>query len=152
MTRCPECEVPVRVDRLEKHIKRVHRGRETLPARRIARPDRIIASRFCPHCGALLRNSQWTKHINSCPKRSGPRPVDRPIVRPPARYIIDEFGVVQSYEAWWRNQNLAETKMMPVHVDGRLSETRKSMVSCPSCDAMVRRKNLSKHLKKVHGK
>lgn len=31
MTECPECGVPVRVDRLEKHRKKVHRGREKLP-------------------------------------------------------------------------------------------------------------------------
>jgi hypothetical protein len=206
MTECPECGVPVRVDRLEKHRKRVHRSRETLPKNRLgansvtwSRPTQEvpftnkggrITWRKCPYCQEFFRLSEIQRHLSSCPDKAKgssssrvqgraemrktqandrisdrehpPRVRDTP--KPPVvpkTYIIDEYGVVQDYTAWWENQNLAENTLdaRPVQAmdSGRIfnqgSHRSKSQYThCPECGVRLNAKKLKRHLRKVHQK
>jgi endogenous inhibitor of DNA gyrase (YacG/DUF329 family) len=202
MTTCPECGTPVGADRLEKHRKRVHRGRESLPKYHVRgdtevesyvsklkptlNPVRSPISIKCPLCQEFILLSELQNHISACSEKikdASPAvstrigvnisqirayskrkttAIKKDVPKPPGghrAFIIDEFGVFQSYSSWWENQNLAENT-----VDARPAQAQESKAAvvksptysaslytnCPECNVRLRKKNLEKHLRKVH--
>ncbi len=129
MVTCPKCGGKVRPDNLESHLERVHHYLFSKPVPKIPPPTSPPGQSICPVCRKYFPQDKWRGHVRYCLQKQkklakqNDSSADVKLQPEPNRghplYIIDEFGVVQNYTNWIKNEMMGDH---PLHQSSVVSK------------------------------
>ena len=136
---CPKCGVKVLPENLEIHLERVHHCRLSKPVPKIPPPASPPGQSICPVCRKYFPQDKWRGHVRYCiqkqkklAKQSKPATDVKLKLKPnhghPV-YIIDEFGVVHSYDYWIKDEKMGDHHHHPGSIVSKKSQRSRQKMS-----------------------
>jgi hypothetical protein len=143
MTNCPKCGVRVRVDRLSRHLRKVHSTKPRSPVRPWVRRSEVNP-RPKTHSAAKPRRAYRHKNLR------GQARYNMDPVNIGGQYWVDEHGMVQGYKTR-EESSPAPTPRNQQDVSPLATGQRTvNWVVCPECHRTIKKDLLKNHIRSAH--